>query len=72
LEIEELRQKLQVRPVCFMLLCICDVCYCSMLLLLLLEVFFLKFQGSHSEVLEQLILKQRNDMHKVCKVLSRT
>jgi hypothetical protein len=46
------------------------VMYVSMLLLL--EVFFLKFQGSHSEVLEQLILKQRNDMHKVCKVLSRT
>jgi hypothetical protein len=37
-------------------------------MLLLLEIFFLKFQGSHSEVLEQLILKQRNDMHKVCKV----
>lgn len=28
---------------------------------------FHEFQGSHSEGLEQVVLKLRNDMHKVCK-----
>lgn len=28
-------------------------------------ILYSDFQGSHSEILEQVILKQRNDMHKV-------